>query len=153
MVRVFSLDSTRERTGISAATNVPLLKPKMTSGYTAKVGLLGACRDPLRTLHSRSISWSLLMILIGPRSKPTNVPAHPGFCGVSSRLACLALHKLVGNLILKNLSLPLLLALAIRPLRAEQLKPETVRAFDHYVEISEQRMSNELRSGRFLRVD
>jgi hypothetical protein len=59
----------------------------------------------------------------------------------------------VGNLILKNLSLPLLLALAIRPLRAEQLKPETVRAFDHYVEISEQRMSNELRSGRFLRVD
>jgi len=33
------------------------------------------------------------------------------------------------------------------------LKPETIQAFDHYVEVSEQRMSSELHSGRFLRVD
>jgi len=47
----------------------------------------------------------------------------------------------------------LLLALSVRPLGAEQLKPATVNAFDHYVELSEQRMAGELRSGRFLRVD
>jgi hypothetical protein len=46
-----------------------------------------------------------------------------------------------------------LLALSVLPLGAEQLKPETIRAFDHYVEVNEQRMSSELRSGRFLRVD
>jgi len=38
-------------------------------------------------------------------------------------------------------------------LQAEQLKPATVNAFDHYVELSEQRMASELHSGRFLRVD
>ena len=47
----------------------------------------------------------------------------------------------------------MLLALSLRPLRADELKPETVQAFDHYVELSEQRMASELRSGRFLRVD
>jgi hypothetical protein len=46
----------------------------------------------------------------------------------------------------------MLLALPV-PLKAEQLKSETVRAFDHYVELSEQRMASELRSGHFLRVD
>jgi hypothetical protein len=46
-----------------------------------------------------------------------------------------------------------LLVLSAFPLGAEQLKPETVRAFDRYVEVSEQRMSGELSSGRFLRVD
>ena len=38
-------------------------------------------------------------------------------------------------------------------LHAEQLKPETVAAFDHYVELSEQRMAGEVRLGPFLRVD
>jgi len=36
---------------------------------------------------------------------------------------------------------------------AEQLKPETASAFNHYVELSEQRMSEELEAGSFLRVD
>ena len=36
---------------------------------------------------------------------------------------------------------------------AAQLTPETTAAFDHYVELSEQRMSQELNSGSFLRVD
>lgn len=40
-----------------------------------------------------------------------------------------------------------------QPLLAEQLKPETVAAFDHYAELSEQRMAGEVRSGPFLRVD
>jgi hypothetical protein len=52
-----------------------------------------------------------------------------------------------------NLLVVPLLALGGSSVRAEQLKPETVRAFDHYVELSEQRMASELRSGRFLRVD
>lgn len=43
--------------------------------------------------------------------------------------------------------------LSARPLMAEQLKPETVAAFDHYVELSEQRMGDEVRSGPFLHVD
>jgi len=43
--------------------------------------------------------------------------------------------------------------LVSRPLVAEQLKPETVAAFDHYVELSEQRMAGEVRSGPFLRID
>jgi len=38
-------------------------------------------------------------------------------------------------------------------LHAEQLKPETVAAFDHYVELSEQRMELEVRSRPFLRID
>ncbi|HXY09098.1 MAG TPA: hypothetical protein VEI52_14750 [Terriglobales bacterium] len=46
-----------------------------------------------------------------------------------------------------------MLALSVHPLGAEQLKPDTIHAFDHYVEVSEQRMSSELRSGHFLRVD
>jgi hypothetical protein len=46
-----------------------------------------------------------------------------------------------------------LLALGGSRLEAEQLKAETVKAFDHYVELSEQRMASELRAGRFLRVD
>lgn len=36
---------------------------------------------------------------------------------------------------------------------AEQLKPQTVAAFDQYVRLSEERMSNELSSGPFLRID
>lgn len=36
---------------------------------------------------------------------------------------------------------------------AKQLEPETTAAFDHYVQLSEQRMTQELNSGRFLRVD
>jgi len=39
------------------------------------------------------------------------------------------------------------------PLNAETLKPETVAAFDHYVQLSEQRMEKEVRSGPFLRLD
>ena len=38
-------------------------------------------------------------------------------------------------------------------LAAEQLTSETTAAFDHYVELSELRMSQELNSGPFLRVD
>lgn len=40
-----------------------------------------------------------------------------------------------------------------QPLHAEQLKPETVAAFNHYVELSEQRMAGEIRSGPFLQID
>src|SRR5208337_1860426 len=40
-----------------------------------------------------------------------------------------------------------------QPLHAEQLKPETVAAFNHYAELSEQRMAGEVRSGPFLRID
>jgi hypothetical protein len=36
---------------------------------------------------------------------------------------------------------------------AEQLTPETTAGFEHYVELSEQRMSQEANSGPFLRVD
>jgi len=52
-----------------------------------------------------------------------------------------------------KLVLVLFLALSIGPLGAEQLKPETAQAFNHYVEVSEQRMASELRSGRFMWVD
>jgi len=38
-------------------------------------------------------------------------------------------------------------------LDAEPLKPETVAAFDHYVELSEQRMAKEVHAGPFLRID
>ncbi|HTS58728.1 MAG TPA: hypothetical protein VMH03_14360 [Terriglobales bacterium] len=53
----------------------------------------------------------------------------------------------------RNLLLVLFLALSIGPLGAEQLKPETAQAFNHYVEVSEQHMESELRSGHFLWVD
>ena len=41
----------------------------------------------------------------------------------------------------------------IPTIAGEQLKPETTAAFDHYVELSEKRMSEELKSGPFLRID
>ena len=44
-------------------------------------------------------------------------------------------------------------ALAGIPVAAEQLTSETAAAFDHYVRLSEQRMSQELDSGLFLRID
>jgi hypothetical protein len=50
-------------------------------------------------------------------------------------------------------SMALFLVLSICPLGAEQLKPETAQAFKHYVEVSEQRIASELRSGRFLWID
>jgi hypothetical protein len=37
--------------------------------------------------------------------------------------------------------------------RAVELKPETNAAFNHYVQLSEQRMQNDLQSGSFLSVD
>jgi len=40
-----------------------------------------------------------------------------------------------------------------KPAAAEQLKPETVAAFDRYVQLSEKRMQEELKAGPFLRVD
>jgi hypothetical protein len=36
---------------------------------------------------------------------------------------------------------------------AQQLTPETTAGFEHYVELSEQRMSQEVNSGPFLRID
>lgn len=39
------------------------------------------------------------------------------------------------------------------PAAAEQLKPATVAAFDHYVSLTEQRMANEVNSGGFLWVE
>ena len=39
------------------------------------------------------------------------------------------------------------------PLVAEVLKPETAVAFDHYVQLSEERMTREIAAGQFLRVD
>jgi hypothetical protein len=46
----------------------------------------------------------------------------------------------------------ILLLLAF-PAAAEQLKPATVAAFDHYVSLTEQRMANEVNSGGFLWVE
>lgn len=40
-----------------------------------------------------------------------------------------------------------------RSLSAEQLKPETVAAFDHYVRLTEQRMAGEQNSNGFLWID
>jgi hypothetical protein len=52
---------------------------------------------------------------------------------------------------------PLLISAAILlascPVRAVQVKPETDAAFNHYVQLSEQRMQNDLQSERFLQVD
>jgi hypothetical protein len=49
----------------------------------------------------------------------------------------------------------LLIALAaVAPVTfGEELKPETVAAFDHYVRLSEQRMVGEEQSGAFLKID
>lgn len=47
----------------------------------------------------------------------------------------------------------ILLVTSLQFAAAEQLKPETAAAFDQYVLPSEQRMSQELNSGLFLRVD
>lgn len=47
----------------------------------------------------------------------------------------------------------ILIALGLQSAFAEQLKPETVSAFDHYVQLSEARMSEQLDSGPFLRID
>jgi len=46
-----------------------------------------------------------------------------------------------------------LLLLAPSCASAEQLKVGTVRAFDHYVQLSEQRMSQEVNSNHFLYID
>jgi hypothetical protein len=43
--------------------------------------------------------------------------------------------------------------LALCPARCVELKTETAVAFDHYVQLSEQRMQNDLQSGHFLWVD
>src|SRR5882724_1347843 len=57
---------------------------------------------------------------------------------------------LMHNLRLLLLTLTFLLA---RISSATELKPSTIAAFDHYVELAEQRMKNEVRSGPFLSVD
>ena len=46
-----------------------------------------------------------------------------------------------------------IILLAGCPGRAVELKPETDAAFNHYVDLSEERMRNDLQSGRFLWVD
>ena len=43
--------------------------------------------------------------------------------------------------------------LALCPAQAVELKTETATAFDRYVQLSERRMQNDLRSGRFLWMD
>jgi hypothetical protein len=52
---------------------------------------------------------------------------------------------------------PLLISAAILlascPVRAVQLKPETDAAFNRYVQLTEQRMQNDLQSGPFLWID
>lgn len=40
-----------------------------------------------------------------------------------------------------------------RSARAADLKPETVRAFDHYIDLLEMRMDDDLRDGNFLYID
>jgi len=47
----------------------------------------------------------------------------------------------------------ILMASCIPLALAEPLKPQTVAAFDQYVRLSEERMTNELSSGQFLRID
>ena len=50
-------------------------------------------------------------------------------------------------------SVLLLLLLSSLPVAAEQLKAATVAAFNHYVELTEQRMAKDLNAGGFLRID
>jgi hypothetical protein len=44
-------------------------------------------------------------------------------------------------------------AARVQPVRATELKPETVKAFDEYVQITEAQMDDDLRDGRFLLTD
>jgi len=46
-----------------------------------------------------------------------------------------------------------ILAIVCLPATAEQLKPETVAAFDHYVQLSEERMTKDSSSRPFLQID
>ena len=59
------------------------------------------------------------------------------------------------NRVTRNLVLILIAiwAVACIPTAAEQVTPETTAAFDQYVQLSEQHMSQELTSGPFLQVD
>lgn len=54
---------------------------------------------------------------------------------------------------LRSLFTGILLVTSLQLAWAEQLQPETGSAFDHYIQLSEQRMSKELDSGAFLRID
>ena len=56
----------------------------------------------------------------------------------------------IQNLIARRVSCSRLLSSSAR---AADLKPETVRAFDHYVELLEMRMDDDLRDGNFLYID
>jgi len=62
-------------------------------------------------------------------------------------------HAELRTSLAKRSLLAILILTVIRTAAAEQLKPETAAAFDHYVQLSEQRMAKELASGPFLRLD
>ena len=121
------------------------------------------CRNSSRLTTSPGRSTSMSNVRNGCSSKHNRIPdvrssPRPGsaskapkrkifFWGIARH------HKRTAKIGFWSLLLLSLLALDGSPVRADQLKPETVQAFDHYVELSEQRMASELRSGRFLRVD
>jgi hypothetical protein len=44
-------------------------------------------------------------------------------------------------------------SLFVRPACATELKPETISAFDHYIQLVEARMGDDLRDGNFLYID
>jgi hypothetical protein len=47
----------------------------------------------------------------------------------------------------------ILIVLAAPPARSTELKPQTVAAFDEYVRLTENRMSDDLRGNHFLAID
>lgn len=81
----------------------------------------------------------------------SNTPKRNIFLGVA---AIVEHHSVSGARALAKLAfLFALVFFGAGSAHAEQLKPETVAAFDHYVQLSEARMSEEIASGNFLRVD
>jgi hypothetical protein len=68
-------------------------------------------------------------------------------------MAIVGHHNVAGAaLMIRTLLAGILLITNLQIAVAEQLKSETTAAFDHYVQLSEERMSNELH-GPFLRID
>ena len=51
------------------------------------------------------------------------------------------------------LGVGLLLGAAVRPVHASDLKPESIRAFDGYVQLLETRMEDDQANGKFLYID
>jgi hypothetical protein len=116
------------------------------------------CRSFSWVTTSPGRSTTMSKVWNGCSSKRTRTPDFgrsplPGSASNDPKPKIARHHNLIGRTRRGNLLLVALLAFGGSRLEAEQLKGETVKAFDHYVELSEQRMASELRSGHFLHVD